>query len=479
MSKFDKMTAEEIDRATIMHASTPLKYHRDGSLGSPRIIEEGKGIRIKDKNGVETIDAFAGLYCVNVGYGRDEIAEAIYEQAKKLAYYHTYVGHSNEPLIELSRRVLDMAPDNMSKIYYGMSGSDANETNIKIVWHYWNVLGKPGRRKIISRDRAYHGSGIMTGSMTGLPVFHQTFNLPMDDIKHTVAPHYYWEAQPGMSEHEFSHYCADQLEQKILAEGPETIGAFIGEPVLGTGGIVPPPEGYWREIQAVLDKYDILLIADEVVCGFGRIGSPFGSIFYDIKPDIMTVAKGMTSGYLPLSGSIVGERVWQVLEEGTEKFGPIGHGWTYSGHALGAAAGVANLKIIERENLVERSATTGAYLQQQMHAAFDDHPLVGEYRGIGMLGAIEFVADKKQRQRFSADLKVGPRISAACLANGMIARAMPHQDTLGFAPAMITTHDEIDQIIAIASKSIDQVMDELVKENSWHDLTTGTQAQVS
>ncbi|SEA42875.1 aminotransferase [Microbulbifer marinus] len=466
--KFDpSLSLEELDRRTIFHASTPLKHHASGELGSPRIIDSGSGIRITDTKGVSTIDAFAGLYCVNVGYGRTEIADAIHEQAKKLAYYHTYVGHSNQPLIELSRRVIEMAPEGMSKIYYGMSGSDANETNIKLVWHYWNVKNQPRKRKIISRMRGYHGSGIMTGSMTGLPAFHTSFNLPMDDIKHTVAPHFYWEAEAGMSEREFSRFCADQLERKILEENPETIAAFIGEPVLGTGGIVPPPEGYWEEIQAVLAKYDILLIADEVVCGFGRVGHNFGSDRYGIKPDIMTVAKGLTSGYLPLSGSIVGEKVWSVLEDGTDKYGPIGHGWTYSGHALGAAAALANLDIIEKEDLITNTNVVGEYFQAKMHEAFDNHPLVGEYRGVALLGAIEFVADKDARQRFAPDLKVGPRISAQALKNGMIARAMPHQDTLGFAPPMVTTKDEVDEIVAIAEQSVNEVMDQLFKEGAW------------
>ncbi len=461
------LSLEEVDRKTIFHASTPLKQHANGELNSPRIIESGSGIRITDTNGVSTIDAFAGLYCVNVGYGRTEIADAIHKQATKLAYYHTYVGHSNPPLIELSKRVIEMAPAGMSKIYYGMSGSDANETNIKIVWHYWNVKGKPQKRKIISRMRAYHGSGIMTGSMTGLPAFHNSFNLPMSDIKHTIAPHHFWEAKPGMSELEFSKYCAEQLERKIIEENPETIGAFIGEPVLGTGGIIPPPEGYWDEIQKVLAKYDILLIADEVVCGFGRTGYNFGSDRYGIKPDIMTVAKGMTSGYLPLSGSIVNDKVWVVLEEGTDKFGPIGHGWTYSGHALGAAAALANLDIIKNENLMENTNVVGAYFQEQMHKAFDDHPLVGEFRGVTLLGAIEFVADKQNKVRFDPSLKVGPRLSARCLKNGMISRAMPHQDTLGFAPPMSSTKGDVDEIVAIALKSVNEVMDELVKEGSW------------
>lgn len=463
-SIYSNMTLEEVDRKTIFHASTPLKYHANGELGSPRIIDSGNGIRITDTKGVTTIDAFSGLYCVNVGYGRTEIADAIHEQAKKLAYYHTYVGHSNEPLIELSGRVLEMAPAGMSKIYYGMSGSDANETNIKIVWHYWNVKGKPEKRKIISRLRGYHGSGIMTGSMTGLPAFHTSFNLPVSDIKHTVAPHFYWEAKPGMTEREFSKYCAEQLERKIIEENPDTIGAFIGEPVLGTGGIVPPPEGYWEEIQAVLSKYDVLLIVDEVVCGFGRTGFNFGSDRYQIAPDIMTIAKGLTSGYLPLSGSIVNEKVWAVLEDGTDKYGPIGHGWTYSGHALGAAAALANLDIVEREDLIENTLVVGDYFQQQMHIAFDGHPLVGEVRGVALLGAVEFVSDRDNKFRFDPALKVGARISAQALENGMIARAMPHQDTLGFAPPMCSTTADIDEIVEIAKRSVDEVTDQLSKE---------------
>ena len=463
----NNLTLEEVDRKTVLHASTPLKLHANGELGSPRIMERGEGIYLTDTKGVRTLDAFAGLYCVNIGYGRMEIADAIYEQAKKLAYYHTYVGHSNEPLIELSRRVIEMAPEGMSRIYYGMSGSDANETNIKIVWHYWNVKGQPEKRKIISRNRGYHGSGIMTGSMTGLPAFHNSFNLPMDDIKHTLAPHYYWEAKDGMSEIEFSKYCAEELERKILEEDPDTIGAFIGEPVLGTGGIVPPPEGYWEEIQKVLSKYEILLIADEVVCGFGRTGFNFGSDRYNIRPDIITVAKGLTSGYQPLSGSIVNENVWAVLEDGTDKFGPIGHGWTYSGHALGAAAGLANLEIIKKENLMENTNVVGGYFQRRMHETFDDHPLVGEVRGVTLLGAIEFVADKKNKVRFDPDLKVGPRLSTECLKNGMISRAMPHQDTLGFAPAMVATKSDVDEIVRITEIAVNTVMDELVKEGSW------------
>ena len=445
-----------VDREYFFHPSTHMKAHAHGDTPS-RIIRGGKGIHIWDTDGKKTLDAFAGLYCVNVGYGRTEIADAIHAQATELAYYHTYVGHGNEPIIKLSQRIVEKAPEGMKRVYYGMSGSDANETNIKLVWYYNNILGRPNKKKIISRWRGYHGSGVMTGSLTGLELFHNAFDLPRAPILHTSAPFYYWGAKDGESELDFSKRLAAELEEQILAEGPDTVAAFIGEPVLGTGGIVPPPEGYWAEIQAVLNKYDILLIADEVVTAFGRTGSYFGSQHYDIKPDLITIAKGVTSGYLPLSGVIVGERVWNVLEQGSEQMGPIGHGWTYSAHPVCAAAANANLDIVDGENLTENSAITGAYLQKRLHETFDDHPIVGDVRGVGLLAALEFVADKDDKVRFDADKKIGPQMSAACLERGMIARAMPQGDILGFAPPMIVTKDEIDTIVDIAKSAVDAV----------------------
>nr|WP_163502364.1 aspartate aminotransferase family protein [Halomonas socia] len=450
------------DRKVTFHASTHLRDFAHGDAPG-RVISGGKGIHIVDKDGREFIDGFAGLYCVNIGYGRTEVAEAIYRQALELSYYHTYVGHSNEPQIQLSEKILELAGPGMSKVYYGMSGSDANETQLKIVRYYNNVLGRPAKKKVISRMRGYHGSGIASGSLTGLKAFHDHFDLPIETIRHTEAPFYYQRSaeQASMSEREFSHYCAIKLEEMILAEGPETVAAFIGEPVLGTGGIVPPPEGYWDAIQAVLAKYDVLLIADEVVCGFGRIGTDFGSHFYGIKPDLITVAKGLTSAYQPLSGVIVGDRVWQVLEQGTGEFGPIGHGWTYSGHALGCAAGLANLEIIEREGLTQNAAETGAYLQQAMAKAFGDHPIVGNVRGVGMLAALEFSPDPAKRTQFDPGLKVGPRIAAAAMDENLIARAMPQGDILGFAPPLTTTHAEVDEIVARTQRAVDRVLDDL------------------
>ena len=455
---YDALFAQ--DRAHFMHPSTHAHDHASGALKG-RIVTGASGIRIRDHEGRELIDAFAGLYCVNIGYGRTEVAEAIYQQAKELAYYHTYVGHSTEAIIELSRRIIDWAPEGMKKVYYGLSGSDANETQIKLVRYYNNVLGRPQKKKIISRQRGYHGSGIMTGSLTGLASFHQHFDLPHADIKHAACPHFY-KAPAGMDEAAFVRHCADDLEQLIQREGPDTVAAFIGEPVMGTGGIIVPPTDYWEAIQAVLTKYDILLIADEVVCAFGRLGTPMGSQLFGMKPDLITTAKGLTSAYAPLSAVIVGEKVWDVIDEASARDGAMGHGWTYSGHPICAAAALANLDILERENIPGNAAEVGAYLNAQLRQTFDYHPLVGEVRGIGMLAALEFMADREARTPFDPALKVGPRVSAACLERGMIARAMPHGDILGFAPPLVLTQTEADQVVEIARSAVDAVAAEVL-----------------
>ena len=357
-------TLDQWDRENFFHPSTHLAQHARGEAPS-RIVETGSGVYIEDRNGTKLLDAFAGLYCVNVGYGRSEISDAIAEQAKKLAYYHSYVGHGTEASITLSKMILDRAPDNMSKVYFGLGGSDANETNIKLVWYYNNILGRPEKKKIISRWRGYHGSGLMTGSLTGLELFHKKFDLPLAQVLHTEAPYYFRRPDTAMSEAEFVAHCASELEAMIEREGPETIAAFIGEPALGTGGLVPPPQGYWEAIQPILKKHDILLIADEVVTGFGRLGSMFGSEHYTIEADIITIAKGLTSAYAPLSGSIVSDKVWKVLEQGTDENGPIGHGWTYSAHPIGAAAGVANLKLLDDMGLAAALGSLGKEFQAQ------------------------------------------------------------------------------------------------------------------
>ena len=447
---------ESADRDYLFHPSTHMASHARGETPA-RIIESGQGVTVVDREGRESLDGFAGLYCVNVGYGRPEIAEAIAEQARKLAYYHSYAGHGNEPSIRLAEMIVERAPSHMSRVYFGLSGSDANETNIKLIWYLNNVLGRPEKKKIVSRWRGYHGSGIMTGSLTGLELFHTAFDLPRAPILHTEAPYYFRRADPDLSEEAFSQYCADKLEEMILAEGPETVAAFIGEPLLGTGGIVPPPAGYWAKIQAVLRRYDVLLIADEVVTGFGRLGSMFGSDHYAMTPDIITIAKGLTSAYAPLSGSIVSEKVWSVLEQGSDQLGVIGHGWTYSAHPLCAAAGIANLELIDKLALVANAREVGAYFNGALKDALADHPMVGDVRGEGLLAAVEFVADKAERRLFDPALKVGPRVAAAALEQGLIARAMPHGDILGFAPPLCLTRDEADRIVAMTKAAVDDV----------------------
>ncbi|MGC1429212.1 MAG: aminotransferase class III-fold pyridoxal phosphate-dependent enzyme, partial [Albidovulum sp.] len=401
----------------------------------------------------------AGLYCVNAGYGRQEIAEAIADQARELAYYHSYVGHGTEASITLSKMILDRAPANMSKVYFGLGGSDANETNVKLIWYYNNILGRPEKKKIISRWRGYHGSGLVTGSLTGLELFHKKFDLPLANILHTEAPYYFRRADLGQTEAEFVAHCANALEAMIEREGADTIAAFIGEPVLGTGGIVPPPAGYWAAIQAVLRKHDILLVADEVVTGFGRLGSMFGSDHYGMESDIITIAKGLTSAYAPLSGSIISDKVWKVLEQGTDENGPIGHGWTYSAHPICAAAGVANLKLIDDLDLITNAGTVGAYLQASMKEALSDHAHVGDIRGEGMLCAVEFVKDRDSRTFFDAADKVGPQVSAALLAQDkVIARAMPQGDILGFAPPFCLTREEADIVVAATARAVKKVL---------------------
>jgi L-2,4-diaminobutyrate transaminase len=460
MERTDMLRNDQLDawdRESFFHPSTHLAEFARGNVPN-RIMTGGSGCHIEDRDGTRLLDAFAGLYCVNVGYGRTEIADAIAEQARELAYYHAYMGHGTEASITLAKMVMDRAPDHMSKVYFGLSGSDANETNIKLVWYYNNILGRPEKKKIVSRWRGYHGSGLMTGSLTGLELFHRKFDLPLSQVLHTEAPYFYRRPDLAMDEAAFVGHCVAELEALIDREGADTVAAFIGEPVLGTGGIVPPPEGYWPAIEAVLRRHDILLIADEVVTGFGRLGTMFGATHYGIEPDFMTIAKGLTSAYAPLSGSIVSDKVWRVLEQGTDENGPIGHGWTYSAHPIGAAAGVANLRLIDKLNLVEKAGETGAYFNAALRDALAAHPHVGEVRGEGLLAAVEFVEDRETRRFFDPSRKVGAQVSAALLSRGVIGRAMPQGDILGFAPPFCLTRAEADEVAGKTAEAVAEVL---------------------
>ncbi|WP_404710286.1 aminotransferase [Sphingomonas sp. MMS24-J13] len=456
---------KDMDRAAVLHPFTQAADYASGKI-DPVVVESGSGARIRTADGQDLIDGFGGLYCVNVGYGRAEVADAIHQQARQLAYYHSYAGHTTEPLARLSDRLIRMAPAGMAKVFYGLSGSDANETQAKLVWYYNNLRGKPAKKKIIARERGYHGSSVISGSMTGLSFYHDLMDLPLPIILRTGVPHHYWGAAEGESEQAFSARRAAELDALIEQEGPDTVGAFIAEPVLGTGGIIPPPAGYWDAIQPVLRKHDVLLIADEVITGFGRIGTPFGSDLYGMTPDLITCAKGLTSAYVPMSAVLIGEKVWNVVRDGAERAGAFSHGYTYSGHPLGAAAANACLDIVEREDLAGNAARVGGHLLAGLSQALAQHEIVGEVRGVGMLAAVEFVADRAAKRRFDPALKVGARLSAAARARGLITRAMPHGDILGFAPPLVLTSAEADRIVEITADAVRDVADQLAREGA-------------
>ena len=458
------LSLEEMDKQSFLHPYTPLADHLESG---PRIIQSANGVRVTDTKGKEYIDAMAGLWCVNIGWGRDEVVEAIAEQARQIAYYHSFASMANEPSIRLADRLIRLLPDNMSKVFFGCSGSDANDTHVKIVWYYNNLRGKPEKKKIIARKRAYHGVTVAAASMTGIQMVHNAFDLPLERMLHTETPHYYWNAEPGMTEREYSKSLADKLDKMIEDEGPDTVAAFIAEPIMGAGGVVLPPEGYFEEIQKVLDKHDVLLIADEVICGFGRTGKWWGSETFNIKPDMMTIAKGLTSGYQPLSGSVISDKVWKVLVEGTPEVGAFAHGYTYSAHPVAAAAAMANLDIIERENLVDRCANVGEYFQKKLNDVVGDHPLVGEVRGTALIAGVEMVADREKKEPLPLSAKAAPRLAAYCIEEGLVSRALMQMNAVSFSPPFVLTEGDVDEMIDRFNRALGKTADDLVKEGLW------------
>jgi L-2,4-diaminobutyrate transaminase len=430
------------------------------------MIVEGRGARLTDIHGRGYIDGMAGLWCVNVGYGRPEIGETLRVHAERLGYYHSFSSMSTDTPALLAERLIALAPAGMSKVFYGCTGSDANDTQVKLVWYYNNVLGRPEKKKIIARNRAYHGVTVMSGSLTGLPGVHAHFDLPLPMVRHTTAPHRLWEAEPGMSDEAFAQKLADDLEQLILAEGPETVAAFIGEPIQGAGGVLVPPAGYWEKIQAVLRRHDVLLIADEVITGFGRLGRWFGSDVFGIEADLITVAKGLTSGYVPLSACLVSERVWRVVADAGAVAGVFGHGYTYSSHPLAAAVAMTNLDLIENEDLVAKAALRGAHLHARLREELADHPLVGEVRGQALIAAVEFVRERDPARAFDAETKVAARITRRCLELGLITRALPAADAISFAPPFVISEEEIDELVRTTRRAVDDVYAELRQEGA-------------
>lgn len=451
------------DQASVFHPFTAIKAQQ---TGRPLVISGADGCSITDVDGHSYLDGAAGLWCVNVGYGRAEIADAIAAQARQLPYFHSFNGIGNAPSIALSDRLLQLAPAGMKRVFYGTSGSDANDTAVKMLWTYNICRGKPEKRKIISRHYAYHGVTVAAGSLSGVPMVHQNFGLPLDFARHVSRPDLYRDsrAHACATERDYSALLAQEIEQLILAEGPETVAGFIAEPVMGTGGVLPPPDNYYAAIREVLDRYDVRLIADEVITGFGRLGAWFASELYDMRPDLILTAKGLTSGYLPLSAVIVGEQIWSVFEAAAADGRVFAHGFTYSGHPTCAAAAMANLDILEREGLVARVAEIAPLFADTLNARLGQLELVGDIRAVGLMMGIELVANRADRTPFAPALGVAGRVAMAARRRGVLVRALPNSDTIALSPPFIVTPAQIATLAEAVGAAIAEVTDELRTE---------------
>jgi len=432
---------EALDRAWLHPFTSIAEQETHPGL----VIVEGRGTRVRDASGRWYLDAMAGLWCVNVGYGRAEIAAAIAEQARRLPYYHGFAGAANEPAIRLAAKLRELAPMPNAQVFYASSGSEANDTQIKLIWHYNNLLGRPAKKKLIARLRGYHGTTLGASSLTGLPYVHARFDLPLSKLFVHVSPaHWPAGAEPGETEDACAERLARELDETIVREGPDTVAAFFAEPVMGAGGVLVPPERYFERIQPVLRRHDVLLVADEVICGFGRLGRWFGSQRYGIAPDLVTIAKGLTSGYLPMSACLISERVHGVLRAASREVGPFAHGYTYSGHPVAAAAGLANLAILEREQLVAHADRVGARLQERLRERCAGHPRLKDVRGVGLIAALE-----------PHDPEHAKRLAALLLADGVIARVVA--GCIAVSPPLILHADEVDELVAALVRALDKL----------------------
>lgn len=453
LKNYDLEELKKLDNDHHMHPFTDYKG-LEGEGGS-RVIVRGEGCYLYDAEGHKILDGMSGLWCTNVGYGRKELAEAAYEQLLELPYYNTFFKTTTPPAAKLAAKVASLLPDNMNHVFFSGSGSEANDTNLRLARHFWQLEGKPNKKIIISRENAYHGSTIAGASLGGMSAMHKQAGLEISGIEHVMQP--YWFGEGGdMTPDEFGLYAAKKVEEKILEVGADNVAAFIGEPVQGAGGVIIPPKTYWAEINRICEQYDILLICDEVICGFGRTGNWFGHQTLGIKPDIVTMAKGLSSGYLPISASGVGDRVYNTLYE---KGGEFFHGYTYSGHPAAAAVALRNIEIMEREGLVEKVRNeTGPYLAQKIKE-LDDHPIVGETRTLGLLAAIEITNDKAKRTRFEPAGKAGTICRDEFFKRNTVMRACG--DVMVTAPPLTIEKSQIDDLINTARECLDATAKEL------------------
>jgi len=445
-------TSSSRDIATTIHPYTNLKLHE---AEGPLVITEGNGVFVKGEDGKTYLEGLSGLWCVSLGFSERRLAEAAYRQMLKLPFYHSFAHKATDTGIALAEKLLSVAPVPMSKVFFVNSGSEANDTVVKLVWYYNNALGRPAKKKIISRHKAYHGVTVASASLTGLPNNHRDFDLPLSTVLHVECPHYYRFGLPGESEEAFAGRLADSLEKRILSEGPETVAAMIGEPLMGAGGVILPPASYWEKIQAVLKKYDVLLIADEVICAFGRTGEMWGTITYCLDPDIITCAKALSSGYLPIGAVMVSGKIYEALAKQSEKIGMFSHGFTYSGHPVSAAVALETLKIYEDDGMLAHVRSVAPRMQAGLRE-FENHLIVGEVRGTGLIGAVELVAKKHTKAAFNSAAGIGSFLVNRGHHHGVILRALG--DSIAFCPPLIIKESEIDVMLERFSLALDDTL---------------------
>jgi len=438
------------DIAYTLHPYTNLKQHQEAG---PLVITRGDGVRVYDETGKAYIEGLAGLWCTALGWSEERLVEAATRALRQLPFYHGFGGKAAAPTIDLAEKLIGMAPVPMSKVFFANSGSEANDTAIKLIWYYNNALGRPDKKKIISRTRGYHGVTLATASLTGLPANHRDFDLPLARILHTDCPHHYRFAENGESEEDFATRLASNLERLIIDEGPQTIAAMFAEPVMGAGGVIVPPATYFDKVQTVLKKYDILLVADEVICAYGRTGNMWGCQTYDIKPDMITTSKALSSGYLPISALMISEEIYQGAVKGSERIGVFGHGFTYSGHPVPASVALEALNIYEERDIVGHVRAVSPVLQGGLRNVAD-HPLIGHVRGVGLVGAVEVVKNKATKESFDPALAVAARLTKAAETHGLIVRALPG-DIVAFSPPLVIEAAEIEELHASFARALD------------------------
>ncbi|TXL64790.1 aspartate aminotransferase family protein [Zeimonas arvi] len=450
MDQADSAAARR-DLAFHLHPSTNLALVQ---AEGPLVISRGEGVYVYDEAGNRYIEGMAGLWCAGLGFSEKRLAEAAYRQMLALPFYHSFSGKVPAISTELAEKLVGVAPEGMGRVFFANSGSEANDSAVKLAWYYNNALGRPDKKKLISRRKAYHGVTVASASLTGLAFAHSDWDLPAPRFLHAETPHHWRGARPGESEEAYAQRLADELERLILAEGPDTVAAFFAEPVMGAGGVLVPPATYFERVQQVLGKYDVLMIADEVICGFGRTGNMFGSQTFGIRPDVITCAKMMTSGYQPMSAMMVSQRIYSVLEDQSRKLGVFGHGFTYSGHPVPAAVALETLAIYEERDLLAHVRRVAPVLQEGLRA-MADHPMVGEARGVGLIGAWELVRDKATKAGFDPKAAVGAQFVRNAQRRGAILRVLPG-DIIAFSPPLVIEEHELRELLAHAAGALDE-----------------------